>query len=116
MNSAAYESRPQGNRPTVLIVEGEALVRLMLAEELRSQGLDVIEASNGDEALSVLRSSGLHLLLTDVQMPRGRDGSLLAFLAHTTSPEVKIVTASGQQPGGHLREIAHAFFLKPYDL
>jgi CheY-like chemotaxis protein len=44
-------------RPTVLLVEDEVLIRLMIADELRSQGLQVLEASNADEALTILESS-----------------------------------------------------------
>jgi len=41
-------------RPTVLIVEDEVLIRLLMADELRSQGIHVLEASNAEEALTIL--------------------------------------------------------------
>jgi CheY-like chemotaxis protein len=53
-------------RPTVLDVEDEVLLRRMIAEELRHQGIHVLEASNADEALTILGSSlPVHLLFTD---------------------------------------------------
>lgn len=104
-------------RPTVLLVEDEVLIRLMTAEELRNQGMQVIEASNADEALRILESSQpVRLLFTDIRMPGRMDGIALARLAHARYPQLKLIITSGQQPEGHIREIADALIFKPYDL
>jgi CheY-like chemotaxis protein len=59
--------RPQG---TVLIVEDELLIRLDLADHLRSAGLTVVEASTGDEALTVLKANdAVDLVVSDIRMP-----------------------------------------------
>ena len=51
----------------------------MVADELRGQGLQVLEASNADEALAILESSlPVHSLFTDVRMPGPIDGVALA--------------------------------------
>jgi two-component system, response regulator PdtaR len=72
---------------TVLVVEDEVFIRLMLADELRGEGLQVLEASNADEALTVLQSSlPVHLLFTDVRMPVRMDGVALAKAAHARFP------------------------------
>jgi CheY-like chemotaxis protein len=103
-------------RPVVLVVEDEVLLRLMIADELRSNGLSVVEAANADEALTVLRSSAsVDLLFTDVRMPGSIDGWALAALMRAAQPELKIIVASGQSPGRLSRNIADAFFDKPYD-
>jgi DNA-binding NtrC family response regulator len=115
MNSLAYQVDAGGNLPAVLVVEDEVLIRLMIADELRRQGLNVIEASTADEALSVLQSSiPVCVLFTDVQMPGTLDGSALAAMVHGSFPRVKIVVASGQ-PETCLQPVADAFFSKPYD-
>jgi two-component system, response regulator PdtaR len=102
-------------RPTVLLVEDEVLIRLMVADELRSQGLQVLEASNADEALAILESSlAVHLLFTDVRMPGRIDGLALAQLAQARFPQIKLIIASSRQPEGPPR--ADAYLNKPYDL
>jgi DNA-binding NtrC family response regulator len=100
--------------PTVLLVEDEVLIRLMVADELRGQGLQVLEASNADEAIAILESSlPVHLLFTDV-MPGPIDGIALAKLAQARFPQLKLIIASSRQLEGTPR--AAAFLRKPYDL
>lgn len=104
-------------KPTVLLVEDEVLIRLMVAEELRSQGLQVLEASNADEALAILESSlPVDLLFTDVRMPGRMDGVALAKLAQARFPQLKVIIASSRQPEDPSRTLADAFIAKPYDL
>ena len=103
-------------RPTVLLVEDEVLIRLMLADELRSQGLQVLEASNADEALTVLQSSlPVHLLFTDIRMPGRMDGVELAKVAHARFPQIKSIIGSSGRPEQSI-DFADAFLAKPYDL
>jgi CheY-like chemotaxis protein len=76
------EAGTSSERLTVLLVEDEVLIRLMLAEELRSHGVQVLEASNAEEALTVLESSlPVHVLFTDIRMPGAMDGVALAKFA-----------------------------------
>ena len=106
-------------RRTILLVEDEVLIRMMLADELRGRGFNVVEAQNADEALTLLQTLlqsrvPVGLVLTDVQLPGSMDGIGLARLLRATRPELKVVIASGNiscAPGG---DIAHAFFRKPY--
>ena len=101
--------------PTVLLVEDEVLIRLMVADELRGQGLQVLEASNADEALAILESSlPVHLLFTDVRMPGPIDGIALAKLAQAKFPQLKLIIGSSRRLEGTPR--AAAFLCKPYDL
>jgi DNA-binding NtrC family response regulator len=101
--------------PTVLLVEDEVLIRLMVADELRDQGLQVLEASNAEEALSILDSSlPVHLLFTDVRMPGRMDGFALAKLAHAKNPQLKLIIGSSHQPEDS--PPVDAFLCKPYDL
>jgi len=104
-------------RPTVLVVEDEVLLRLLIAEELRSQGLHVLEASNADEALTILGSSlPVQLLFTDIRMPGRMDGVALARLVRAHYPQLKLIMTSSNQPEGFVWETADAFIAKPYDL
>ena len=86
---------------TFLLVEDEVLTRLMLADELRSQGLQVLEASNAHEALTVLQSAlPVHLLFTDIRMPGEMDGVALAKFAHAHFPRIKSIVGSSGRPDG----------------
>src|SRR5215471_3849163 len=65
---------------TVLVVEDEVLIRMVIAEYLRNCGFKVIEAANADEALSVLQQSELTIkvVITDIEMPGSMDGFALS--------------------------------------
>jgi DNA-binding NtrC family response regulator len=109
-------SFPRSLTRTVLVVEDDALIRLMIAEELRDGGLNVVEASNADEALSVLQSAvPVRLLITDLHMPGKMDGAVLATLVHEMHPKMKIVITSGHQLADCLLNVAHSSFSKPYN-
>ena len=81
---------------TLLLVEDEPSVRSVILRMLRNCGYDVLEASNGQEALEVLdeHSGPVHLLFTDVMMP-GIDGATLAARVTSTYPNTKVIFASG---------------------
>jgi CheY-like chemotaxis protein len=51
-------------RPTILVVDDEALIRWSLTERLKGDGYDVLEAGTGREALDSLRE-GVDLVLLD---------------------------------------------------
>jgi PAS domain S-box-containing protein len=88
--------RPSGNE-TVLLVEDEPTVREVATRILREQGYNVLVAANGDEALNLVRSrpsEPLHLLVTDVVMPR-MSGRVVADQLRATRPEMKVLFISG---------------------
>ncbi len=80
----------------VLLVDDEALVRFVTAEALRDHGFDVIEASNGAEALALFKKPDkFDILFTDVAMPGGIDGVELASMVRHLDPDIPILIASG---------------------
>jgi two-component system, response regulator PdtaR len=114
---AAVKAEPVPEMPTVLLVEDEVLIRLMLADELRSHGFEVLEASDAAEALDVLQSSlPVHLLFTDIRMPGAMDGVALARTAHARFPQMKSIIGSSARPEQPIEEFTDAFLPKPYDL
>ncbi len=79
----------------VLVVEDEAAVRRHTVEALRELGYTVRHAASGEEALKLLEQAGaVTLLFTDVVMP-GISGRLLADVARTTQPDLKVLYTTG---------------------
>jgi PAS domain S-box-containing protein len=95
--AAASTDRPvQSGNETVLVVEDEQGVRRLVKDILELYGYRVLEADSGEKALEL--ESGyekpIHLLLTDVVMPKmsGRD---LAQAVTLSRPEIKVLYLSG---------------------
>jgi CheY-like chemotaxis protein len=81
---------------TILVVEDEVLVRLVIAEYLRECGYKVHEAANADEAVAVLQSPNvsIDLVFSDVVMPGDMDGFGLARWVRDNKPAVRVVLTS----------------------
>jgi len=111
---------PIGNE-TVLLAEDEPGVRAVAKELLQLQGYRVLEASNGVDALELeARHPGpIHLLLTDVVMPR-MGGRELAERFTTRRPGARLLFVSGYTDDRALRDSVRyrdiAFLQKPYTL
>jgi CheY-like chemotaxis protein len=108
------DTNPASKRP-VLVVEDDVLVRIMVADELRENGLAVIECGDADEALDVLHSgTQVSLVVTDVRMPGSMDGAELATLIKRDFPTLKVIlTSSEAPPSGAQFDL---FVPKPWDL
>jgi DNA-binding NtrC family response regulator len=80
---------------TILVVEDEVLIRLVIAQYLRDCGYRVIEAVHADEALLVLRRSELviDVVFTDVEMPGSMDGFALAQWVRSNRPGMDVILA-----------------------
>src|SRR5688500_1173431 len=97
--SASNDQAAAARSPTVLLVEDEILIRMMVAAELRTAGYVVVEAANADEALKFLQTSdAVDLMITDIAMPGSMNGAGLAIRVHSTWPNTKIVIASAHAP------------------
>jgi CheY-like chemotaxis protein len=110
--------RPLPGLPaTVLIVEDEALVRVLGACMFADEGFRVIEAVSSDEALEFLDAdSDVQLLFTDVNLPGTIDGLALARQVHGRWPHIGIIVVSGQSmPQSHEVPEGCRFHRKPYD-
>ncbi len=103
----------------VLLVEDEALIRMMLAGEFEEAGFRVHEAGSADDAVALLESGvEVALVVTDIRMPGRLDGlGLVAWLAdHRPGLPVLIVSGYATPPRTENMNAAIAAVLsKPYN-
>jgi PAS domain S-box-containing protein len=112
------EDVPRGSE-TLLLVEDEDAVRALVARVLRSHGYQVLMAANAEQAEKVSSSFGgiIHLLITDVVMPR-TSGPRLAESLLAVRPQMQVLYISGYtdaavaEHGGLRSEVA--LFQKPF--
>jgi CheY-like chemotaxis protein len=93
---ASPEPPPQvPGQGVILVVEDEALVRMLLVDALEEKGYTVLEADNGNAALTIVASSEqIDLLVTDVGLP-GLNGRQLAEMAQSLRPGLKVLFLTG---------------------
>ena len=91
---------------TVLVVEDEAIIRMLAVELLEDAGFKVAEFSNAADAMEFCRkrSDDLAAVFTDINMPGDVDGLDVAQLVALTHPKAAVVVTSGR------------YNLKPADL
>ncbi len=103
-------------RMIVIVVEDEALIRLDAMMMLEDAGFDVVDASDADDALLLLKArADIAGLFTDVNMPGRLDGIALAHRARELHPDIRIVVTSGaRKVDPAALPIGSHFVPKPY--
>jgi CheY-like chemotaxis protein len=104
-------------RPVVLVVEDESLVRMCAMDMIEEAGFEAIAASDADEAIRILESrNDIRAVFTDIQMPGSMDGLRLARVVRDRWPPGALIVTSGQQrvPENDLPS-GGKFLRKPYD-
>lgn len=105
----------------ILLVEDEEAVRSFAARALASRGYDVLEASTGVEALSVMNAEDrqVDLVVSDVVMPE-MDGPSLLKKLRENNPSLKIIFISGYAEDAFRRNLDEdeqfVFLPKPFSL
>lgn len=103
---------------SVLVVEDDAALREALIDTLRAAGIAALAASDASEALSLLGTEEVALVISDVQMP-GPNGYQLLSSIKRLRPDLPVVlmTAYGTvaQAVAAMREGATDYILKPFD-
>jgi PAS domain S-box-containing protein len=111
----------RGAGETVLVVDDEPGVRMLINEVLLELGYNVLEAESGASGLAMLNACGrVDLLVTDVGLPGGMNGRQLADAALVTRPELKILFITGYAESavigqGNLKPGMH-IMTKPFSL
>jgi CheY-like chemotaxis protein len=103
----------------VLVVEDEALVRMLVVQTLEEAGFQVREAAEAQGALEVLRADeAIRLIVTDLSLP-GLNGRSLADAARAERPDMKVLFMTGYADSALLdNALPEGFGLitKPFDL
>lgn len=95
-----------------MVVEDEFLIRIMITDELRNAGYEVVECGTADDAIDVLRSGvSIGVMFTDIRMPGSMDGASLVQAARREFPALRIVTTSGEK---RPETLTGQFVPKPY--
>ena len=108
-----------GRDETVLVVDDEPTVRMLVTEVLEDLGYTAIEAADGFAALKVLRSNArIDLLVTDVGLPGGMNGRQVADVGRDVRPNLKVLFITGFAENavlnhGHLEPGMH-LLTKPF--
>lgn len=104
---------------TVLVVEDEAFVRLLVVQSLEEAGYAVRQAAEAVSAMDTLRSDdAISLMITDVGLP-GVDGRRLADQARQHRPDMKVLLMTGYAQTAEAEKALPtgiALINKPFDL
>jgi CheY-like chemotaxis protein len=85
-----------GYGESVLVIDDEPTVRLLLVDTLQDAGYRVLEAGDGPSGLKILQSeTRIDLLLTDVGLPGGMNGRQVADAARALRPNLKVLFITG---------------------
>jgi two-component system, OmpR family, alkaline phosphatase synthesis response regulator PhoP len=113
-----------GKMPSkILIADDEALIRLLITqtlEDFEDQGVEILTAKDGEEALQIVLSEQPELVFLDVMMPKINGFEVCQTIKHDPRVEstyVVLLTANGQDID-HLRGQqvgANVYMTKPFD-
>jgi PAS domain S-box-containing protein len=104
---------------TVLIVDDEPAIRMLVTEVLQDLGHTAIEAADGPSGLKVLQSNvRIDLLISDVGLPGGMNGRQMADAGRQVRPKLKVIFITGYADNaavgnGHLEPGMHVL-TKPF--
>ncbi|HEY7576874.1 MAG TPA: response regulator [Acetobacteraceae bacterium] len=113
---AAVTPGRRGSSRTILVVEDDEHVRRSSVEALRDMGYEVLEAGDAMEAVRlIVDQGGIDLLFTDVGLPGGVSGHVLADAARRAQPGLRVLFATGYaRASGQVQ--GTQFIAKPFSL
>jgi PAS domain S-box-containing protein len=115
------EMVPDAQGETVLVVDDEPTVRMLVAEVLQDLGYTALEAADAPSGLQILQSDvRIDLLVSDVGLPGGMNGRQMADAARTKRPDLKVLFITGYAENavignGHLAPGMHVL-TKPFPM
>ncbi|MFH5924817.1 PAS domain-containing protein [Roseomonas xinghualingensis] len=101
--AAPEGAAPQGQGETVLVVEDDATVRLLVTEVLDELGYRYLEAADARDAIPILQSrQRIDLMISDVGLP-GMNGRQLAEVARAARPRLRVLFVTGYAENATMR-------------
>lgn len=118
--SVSTHEAPRGQGETILIVEDEATVRMILSDALKELGYTIIEAADARPAIPLLQSARrIDLLVSDVVLPH-INGRKLVDMARGWRPDLRVLFVTGYaEHAADRQEFLDAgmdMLLKPFSL
>jgi CheY-like chemotaxis protein len=104
--------------PTILVVEDDPRVRFLICEVLRREGYQVAEAGDGAEALELVRTQRVNLVITDFVMPKV-NGLKFVEQLHSINPRIPVIFVTGYLSvvaGKTLLQDVSEILEKPFEL
>jgi len=104
--------------PVMLVAEDDAAIRKLICAIVRKQGVDVVSASDGAEAIARAQAEPFDALLLDLMMPNESGWAVMAQLIAQQSPllsKTVVITAASDGEIGELPEHARVI-RKPFDI
>lgn len=102
-------------RPSILVVDNDAELRALLAEYLEARDYEVFTASNGLEALWVMKQRTPRTILLDLRLPRLGGLDTIKHIRNF-DPSIRIIVVTGDMAlneAAKLRELGIPIVLKP---
>jgi response regulator RpfG family c-di-GMP phosphodiesterase len=95
MNTPNHNSQPATIK-TVLVLDGDVLVRMPVVQFLRNCGHRVVEAASTDEAMAIFQNTNfpVDVVLSEIDIPGSLNGFGFAQWARSVRPELKILLAA----------------------
>jgi len=102
--------------PVVLVVEGEALIRMGAILMVQDAGFEAVAVCNADEAITIMEAqSGIGAVFTGIRMSGSMNGLALARVIHDRWPPIHLIVASGPDVPANRELPANGRFIrKPY--
>lgn len=102
---------------TILVVDDDPDIRLLLRDRLDSAGFGIVEAADGQEAVDRATTPGLVGVLLDLDLPKRDGAAVLRWITqHVPQLPVVIMSAFTHKRKEMLASGAQAYFTKPLDL
>jgi two-component system response regulator (stage 0 sporulation protein F) len=105
---------------TILIIDDEEIIRVLLRSALEEAGYEVAEAANGLQGLELYRQRPMDLVITDIVMPEMNGLDLLLALTREFL-NTKVIAISGAEGEKNVLDVAKLLgarqtFQKPFSL
>lgn len=113
------EAHDTASHCSILVVEDQLAIRILLKEALEELPLEVREAETGEQALDSMRVCPSKIVLMDVSLP-DMSGLDVLRTVRTMRPDTEVIMMSAYSDAGKVNEAkaagANGFFSKPFDL